>query len=61
MARPGYVLARERTIAGMLPRSICVDELAAAMVDMAEKGSESQTVNNNALRERGRLVLKRSS
>ena len=38
-----------------------MDELAAAMVDMAEKGSESQTVNNNALRERGRLVLKRSS
>lgn len=37
--------------------SVGVDELAAAMIDAALNGADSQTLENNALRMRGRQVL----
>ena len=52
------MLTKERTVAGMVPRVILVDQLAAAMVDVAEKGSELQSMENDVLKERGKRALR---
>jgi hypothetical protein len=58
----GYVLKKESSVPEVLVEAsrnvIRVDELAAAMVELAVMGSRSQTIGNAELRSMGKKLLK---
>jgi len=58
----GYVLKKESSVPELLVEAsrnaIRVDELAAAMVELAVMGSRSQTIGNAELRSMGKRLLK---
>jgi hypothetical protein len=58
----GYVLRKETPVPDVLVsmsrQAIRVDELAAAMVELAVMGSESKTIGNAELRSMGKRLLK---
>ena len=58
----GYVLKKESAVpevlAGVSRNAIKVDELAAAMVEIAVMGSGSKTFGNSELRSMGKGLLK---
>jgi hypothetical protein len=59
--RPASVLTKERTvhsvIRGSLPYTIRVDELAAALINVAENGSELDTLEHADLKQRGKDLI----
>ena len=60
VARPGGVLARGRWVPGPLASTgwvLHVDELAAALIDMALEGSDVQYVESADLFVKGKAIL----